>query len=228
MTSAIDVPEQGRMPVTRPSSSVFGECPLIPAAAGWVCGKEAGHQPPCGPPPSQAVPSAAATAPPSPGPVAAAPSPSVPTPAPAAAPAAPQQGGYFVVTATAEEDLLLPSGSKVRYRKIRDGSELELDLIELVDGFTPELLQAAQIGDATEVARAVAKPDTRKAVFGPVDRVVVAAVIAPRLVLDGPTTAEQVNVKDMDLLDRMTIFNAAFGEQLAKLKSVLAEQETVL
>ena len=55
------------------------------------------------------------------------------------------------------------------------------------------------------------------------DRVVVAAVIQPPVVLVGPTTDSQVNVDDVELEDKLAIFSAAIGEQLDALKSVRDE-----
>lgn len=113
----------------------------------------------------------------------------------------------------------------MRYRKIRDGSELELDLVELLDGFTPEMVVSAQGDDRVEMTRAIANKENRAKIFDPIDRVVVAAVVCPRIVASGPSTDEQINVKDVDLTDRIVIFQAAFGEQLAKLKSVFGEPQ---
>lgn len=223
----MSTPTRPSMPVTRPSSGEPDSCTLL-APAGLVCSKHAGHEPPCAPPQVTEPPPRD----PPPGPPAAAHSASenqqqINQALSAGTPVTidNQTGtGYFIPT-SGEFDLMLPSGGKVRYRKIRDGSELELDLVELLDGFTPELLRAAAADDGgVEVTREVAKPQTRAKLFGPVDRVVVAAVVCPTIVLEGPTTGDQVNVKHMDLLDRMEIFNAAFGEQLSRLKSLLGEQ----
>lgn len=142
--------------------------------------------------------------------------------APAAEPGPPRPYGF---PKALEYDLDLPSGGRVRYRKIRDGNELELELVELMDGFTPELVAQTQSDDPAEAARALAKQDTREKILGPVDRIVVAAVICPVVVIDGPTTDSQINVKDIDLIDRVTIFNAAFGEQLGRIKSLLSEPQ---
>lgn len=184
-------------------------CTLPPP--GWACSKGAGHEPPCAA--SQVITEPPAADPPSPG-----------VGAPPASAAVERPYG-FPRKNNFEDDLDLPSGARVRYRKIWDGSELELELVELMDGFTPELLAAAQSQDEVETARALAKQDNREKVFGPINRIVVAAVICPTVVMDGPTTDTQINVKDIDMVDRLLIFNAAFGEQLARLKSVLSESQ---
>ncbi|ACC42299.1 hypothetical protein MM1218R_01523 [Mycobacterium marinum] len=197
-------------------------CTLPPP--GWVCSREAGHAPPC-------AASQDSTEPPA------------PSPEQGAAPAAPSaseraqeqlkagtsvtvdQGAPYWLPRNIEADLDLPSGGRVRYRKIRDGSELELDLVELLDGFTPEMVVSAQGDDRVEMTRAIANKENRAKIFDPIDRVVVAAVVCPRIVASGPSTDEQINVKDVDLTDRIVIFQAAFGEQLAKLKSVFGEPQ---
>jgi len=225
----MSTPPRPNIPVTRPSSDEPAACTLL-EPAGLVCSKHSGHQPPCEtvgvrtePPPRD----------PPPGPPAAAPSASADQHTKQALAAGVpvvidnQTGTGYFIPRSIELDLTLPSGGKVRYRKIRDGSELELDLVELLDSFTPELLKAAADNDETEVTRTVAKRETREKIFGPVDRVVAAAVVIPVVVLEGPSTDDgsQVNVKHMDLLDRMAIFNAAFGEQLSRLKSVLSQPQ---
>jgi hypothetical protein len=146
-----------------------------------------------------------------------------PPPAPSPAPAAAPRRGYGF-TKAGEHDLDLPSGDRVRYRKLSKSYLLKLNLIEVMDGFTPELLAEVNSGDE-DVARdaalkALTDPQRNGKIFGPVDRVVAAAVVIPTVVLEGPTTDEQVNVDDIDLEDKLTIFDAAIGEQLAALKSV--------
>ncbi|WP_157185991.1 hypothetical protein [Mycobacterium canetti] len=187
-----------------------GACTLPPP--GWVCTRDAGHPPPCAATQSAPEPPAADPL----------------GPAPAAPPLSQAPANGYWLPRTTEADLDLPSGGHIRYRKIRDGSELEFELLELLDGFTPELMAAVQGDDETQAAREIAKPENRAKIFDPINRVVAAAVVCPKVVLDGPSTDEEVNVTDIDLLDRMVIFNAALGEQLNRLKSVLTQQEQAL
>lgn len=155
-----------------------------------------------------------------------------PPPPPSEAPAAaPRRRGYGFAKAD-EFDLELPSGSLVRYRKLTKSHLLQLNLVEVMDGFTPELLAEAQ-SDNEEVARdaalkALTDPQRNGKIFGPVDRVVVAAVLIPAVVLVGTTTDTQVNVDDIELEDKLTIFEAAIGEQLTALKSLREQSATDL
>lgn len=213
--------KQPSAPLTRPSGADPTACTLL-YPAGWECSLAEGH-------PGDCVPTAARMEPPPVTPAVGSPA---AAPSPSAAPEAPQPvapaslaqpGGYFFPRME-EFDLEVPSGGKVRCRKIRDGSELQLDFVELLDSFTPELLSAAQDDDSINTARAVAHKETRAKLFGPINAVVVAAVVSPKVVAEGPTTDTQINVTNIDVPDRIAIFNAAFGEQLSALKSLLSEQ----
>lgn len=201
----------------------------VPAAAkqrDWCCGTPitGPHTPGCAYEPRQdnAVDYSepAVIAPPEP------PAPEPPPTPPSEVPAAASPRSYGFRKA-GEFDLDLPSGGFVRYRKLTQGQLLELNLVEVLDGFTPQLLADIQSGDA-DVAeeafmKAVVDPERNAKIFGPTNRVVAATVIIPKVVLDGPTTDDQINVKDIDLSDKIVIFAAAVGEQLAALKSVRNE-----
>ncbi len=157
------------------------------------------------------------------GPVEVAPEPP-PSPSPVQAAASRRSYGF---AKSDEQDLELPSGGFIRYRQLNKGQLLELNLVEVLDGFTPELLADVQSGDQTlaeeAFLKAVLDPSKNAKIFGPTDRVVAAVVITPRVVLEGPTTDEQINVRDIDLEDKLVIFGAAVGEQLSALKSVRAQ-----
>lgn len=152
-----------------------------------------------------------------------------PPPPPSEVPAAAQPRSYGIKKAD-EADLELPSGSFVRYRKLTKSHIIKLNLVELMDGFTPELLADIRSEDnavADEAARkALVDPERNGKIFGPVDRIVAAAVIKPAVVLVGPTTDTQVNIDDVELEDKVAIFSAALGEQLEALKSVLNESSS--
>lgn len=154
-----------------------------------------------------------------------------PPPTPSEAPAAAPRRGYGFTKAD-EFDLELPSGSLVRYRKLTKSHLLKLNLIEVMDGFTPELLAEARSEDedvaSAAALKALTDPERNGKIFGPVDRVAAAALVIPTVVLVGPTTDEQVNVDDIELEDKLTIFDAAIGEQLAALKSVRGQSPTDL
>lgn len=161
------------------------------------------------------------------GPAEVAPPPPAPTVVPAAA--SPRSYGF---AKRGEADLELPSGGYVRYRKLNKGQLLELNMVEVLDGFTPELLADVQSGDETVAQeaflKAVIDPARNAKIFGPVDRVVAAVVVTPTVVLEGPSTDTQINVVDIDLEDKLVIFGAAVGEQLTALKSVRTEQNAGL
>lgn len=156
--------------------------------------------------------------------------PPAPDEVPAAAPSASRT--YGLRRAREEFDLELPSGSFVRLRRLDQNDVIRLNLIEVLDGFTPDLM--ANINDAPEdgtgsdeIVRALSDPERSKKMFGPVDRVIAACVCKPAVSLDEPSTEDGtlVNVDDVDLVDKLAIFNAAFGEQLAALKSVRNEPQ---
>lgn len=183
-------------------------CTLPPP--GWRCSREIGHDGPCAATPNTSA------------------APPLPLP-PVAEPvvAGPPSYGFR----RAEEfDLELPSGSYVRLKKLHKNQMLRLNLLEILDGFTPELLAEIKNNDADKADEAVIKaltnPDQSDKIFGPVDRVVAAAVVCPTVVLDGPTTDTQAHIDDIEIEDKLMIFNAAFGEQLADLKSVRTEGQS--
>lgn len=133
-----------------------------------------------------------------------------------------------------EFDLTLPSGSFVRLRKLGKSSMLRYNLLELFDSFTPELLADLRRGDdgaGEATLKVMSNPETSKKIFGPVARAVVAALVCPKAVHNGPTTSEQINVEDIDMEDQIAIFNAAcedlfaaLGEQLKTFKSGVREK----
>lgn len=140
-----------------------------------------------------------------------------------------------------EFDLELPSGAFVRVRKIRKMQVIDLKVMDLLDGFAPELLKDIRGDDDVkreaaqeEAMRAMLDPKTSSTIFGPINRVVAAAVICPTVVMQGASTDEQMNVNEIEPDDKMAIFeavmpdelkSAALGEQLAALKSVRTEPD---
>jgi hypothetical protein len=206
-------------PITKPKKSK--QIPVSAKQRDWCCGTPitGPHTPGCAYEPVD--PDAAAPAPES------VPEPP-PTPPSEAAPAAAQPRSYGFTKAD-EADLELPSGSLIRYRKLTKGHLLKLNLIEVMDGFTPELLADVRSGGETSndaALKALTDPARNSKIFGPIDRVVAAAVIIPPVVIVGPTTETQVNIDDVELEDKIAIFSAAIGEQLEALKSVRDETLT--
>lgn len=169
--------------------------------------------------------------------------PSAPNPQGSAPTAASSLPAYGFKKAT-EQDLELPSGAFVRVKKLRKMQVIDLKVVDLLDGFGPELLKDIRGDDPgraeaaqQEAVRAMFDPEKSEKIFGPINRVVEAAVICPKVVLDGPTTDEQINVSEIEPDDKMAIFDAvmpdelraaALGEQLSALKSVRNEPDAGL
>ncbi|TGB37871.1 DUF7391 family protein [Mycolicibacterium peregrinum] len=165
--------------------------------------------------------------------------PSVPDPHAGAAPAAASSVPVYGFKKPTETDLTLPSGAFVRVKKLRKMQVIDLKVADMLDGFGPELLKDIRGDDPAraesaqqEAVRAMFDPEKSEKIFGPINRVVEAAVICPKVVLQGPTTDEQINVSEIEPDDKMAIFDAvmpdelraaALGEQLAALKSVRNE-----
>lgn len=202
----------------------------LPTRRDWCCGTPitGPHAPGCAYEPRDTAP----TEPPAPD--------SPPESAPAASSAAaPRSYGF---TKAAEFDLELPSGGFVRVRRLRNMQIIQLKLLNIRDGFAPELLKDIN-GDDPEAAaraqqealRAVVDPKTSDKVFGPINRVVAAAVICPTVVLEGATTDEQINVNEIEIDDKMAIFEAVMPDEMrsaaleaqhAALKSVRERPDT--
>lgn len=165
--------------------------------------------------------------------------PSAPDPHAGAAPAAASSVPVYGFKKATETDLELPSGAFVRVKKLRKMQVIDLKVADMLDGFGPELLKDIRGDDPVraesaqqEAVRAMFDPEKSEKIFGPINRVVEAAVICPKVVLHGPTTDEQINVSEIEPDDKMAIFDAvmpdelraaALGEQLAALKSVRNE-----
>lgn len=223
MTSPIETQTQ-----KRPTVPVGGQqfpCGLLPESSGWVCSQDAGHAPPC-------TATQVATEPP-----AAAPS-GVGAPAASVASEAPAKPRTYGFRKRPEFDVELPSGAFVRVRQLTMTQVIELGVLNMKDsfaaelfqgidddgGFTPEAMQSAE--------SALQNPESREKLFGPLNRVTAAAVICPTVVLAGPSTDEQMNVDEIDMVDKRIIFEhvmpdemktAALEEQHEALKRVRTE-----
>lgn len=131
-----------------------------------------------------------------------------------------------------EFDVELPSGSFVRLRKLSKSDIFNLNIVEALDSFTGGLIEPQteeeQASNDKIAAEAIMDPEKRGKLFNTVDRVVLAAVVSPRVVATGDTTEEQINVVDIEIDDKFKIFREAFGEQMDALKSLREEQAPVL
>lgn len=234
MTTPIEKQQTARAAIP-PARSNATPCALL-QPAGMECSKPYGHEPPCSPV-QNTEPPAPDSQPES---VPAAPSVVEPLHGEAWNGGAPRPRTYGFAKA-AEFDLELPGGGLVRMRKLRKMQVIELKVMDIRDGFAPELLKDISGDDPERAALAqqeamlaIVDPQTTDKVFGPINRVVAAAVICPTVVLDGPSTDEQVNVREIEIDDKMAIFeaampdelkSAALGEQLAAIKSVRDQPE---
>ncbi|KLO25902.1 hypothetical protein ABW16_21575 [Mycolicibacter heraklionensis] len=94
-----------------------------------------------------------------------------------------------------------------------------LRVTEMRDVFTSDLLsddETVNEGDVQEgLLEALLDPERSHKFLEPINRVVVAAVQCPTVVADEPSNNEQMNVNDIEMVDKFVIFNAAIGEQLA-------------
>lgn len=165
--------------------------------------------------------------------------PSAPNPPPGPAPTAASSVRSYGFRRADEEDLELPSGGLVRIRKLNMNHVFSLRITEMRDAFTSDLLSDDNDEPAIDekaaqetLLEALLDPERSVKFLEPIDRVVVAAVLCPKVVADGPSTDEQMNVNDIDVVDKFTIFTAAVGEQLAafggqqdSFKSVRGEQD---
>lgn len=148
--------------------------------------------------------------------------PSAPNPPSGPAPAAASSVRAYGFKRAVEFDLDLPSGDLVRVRKLNMNHIFALGITDLRDAFVGDLLsdgdgqtsgeeESAQKG----FAEALLDPERRAKLMGPIDRVVVAAVVCPTVVFDGESNGEQTNVNDVDFVDKVMIFNEAAGDVLA-------------
>ncbi|OBK14093.1 hypothetical protein [Mycobacterium asiaticum] len=143
-----------------------------------------------------------------------------------------------------EFDVDLPSGDVVLVRQLTMTEVIELDVLNMRDSFAAELFKGVDGGDAEQVGQALETaesalldPERREKFFGPLNRVTAAAVVCPRVVLVGVTDDEQINVNEIDLIDKRIIFEAAMPDEMKTaaleaqheaLKRVRAEQASGL
>lgn len=190
----------------------------LPAKRDWCCNTPitGPHVPGCAYEPREAVPE-----PPAPDPQ--------PGPAPAASVASePRRYGF---KRRPEFDLELPTGAYVRVRQLSFTQAMDLGVLDMGDLFGPELLKRLNDGDEeataeSEVGRALLDKDRRAQIMDPLDRVLIAVVLCPRVVLDGESDDEQMNVKDIDLIEKAAIFNATLPDELKP--AALEEQHDAL
>lgn len=208
MTSPIQKP-----PARPPATPVAGDQPAQPVVREWCCGTPitGPHIAGCAfePKPDDGVmkdaldaAEAQAPEPPASDPVTAGPAP--------AASVVPEDLPYGFRKAE-EFDFITPNGDKVRLRKLRRTQVFKMKLYNIGDSFGPELLKGInpedeQMSDedAERAVKTVAAL-TDNPVF---DRVIVAALICPKVTLGDPVLDE------IELEDKIAIFNAVMPAEL--------------
>lgn len=141
--------------------------------------------------------------------------------APAASPASePARQRTYGFRKRPEFDVELPSGSFVRVRQLTMTQVIEIGVLNMKDSFAAELFQGVEDdgGFSQEAVlkaeEALQDPGSREKLFGPLNRVIAAAVVCPTVVLAGPTTDEQINVDEIDLVDKRIIFEYAMPDEM--------------
>lgn len=219
MTSPIEKQAQ-----RRPTVDVGGDqrfpCGLIPQSSGWVCSQDAGHPAPCTA--TQVAPSEPPAADPTTGPGPAASAVSTPPPR------AERRYGF---NRRPEFDVDLPSGAFVRVRQLTMDQIIDLDVLNMQDSFAAELFKGVDEDNqpalnVEEAERAIRNKESRENFFGPLNRVVAAAVICPRVVLEGDSSDEQIHVGEISIVDKRVIFEYAMPDEM-KPAALEAQQDAL-
>lgn len=142
-----------------------------------------------------------------------------------------------------EFDVELPSGQKCRVIRLERDDLLKMNLLQELDTFTPMLLDDS-MSDAEREGKAATlvkeNPEALKKMLSAIDKVVLAATVAPKITED-PRLVDYGNesnwadeswvgtvlLDDIDTFERMYIFGAAFGRDMDDLKSVLEQTQSV-
>lgn len=205
MISEIEQPQQH--PALAVAAAVTREreaCTLPPP--GWECPKYAGHPGPCAAAQVNTEPPAADS------PVES---------APAASSAAPRSYGF---KRRPQFDVTLPSGAFVHLRQLTFPQAIELGVLQMrntfalellkdLNGDDPELVQSA----VDEIEEALVDEERRQNLFGPLNRIAVAALVCPRAVLEGDPAslgADEIHVDEIEFADKMAIFEAAAPDEM--------------
>lgn len=220
MTTHFETQQFGAVPV----QSGGRPCTLIPESSGWVCGREAGHEPPCGAAQINTEPPAA-------------------DPQPGPAPAASSAPKPYGITRRRPIDVYLPNGDRVLVRQLTTSEVIALKIVRMQDAFTPELMKGVNADDPQvaeqEFGRALLDPVRGDKLIEPLNRVLAAAVVCPKVLLERPDDRElgddELHVDEIDIIDKWILFEAAMPDgmkaaaveaQHNALKSVRAEQES--
>lgn len=140
-----------------------------------------------------------------------------------------------------EFDFELPSGQVCRLTRLEREDLIRLNLMEYLNTFAPMLLDQSK-GEAEQRAEmeAVVKehPESISQLFTAVDKVVMACTLRPKITDDpkkinygterdwaNPNFTATVPLDNIDMMERIYIFGAAFGKSMDDLKSLWGETE---
>lgn len=142
-----------------------------------------------------------------------------------------------------EFDLHVPSGQVCRIRRLETNDVFRLKILDHLDQFLPMLLDD-KLDDQQrdEKIQNAVKNNTHLIddLYGVVDIVVMACCLKPAITANvdatyygteadwgNPDFLAIVHIDDIDLMDRMAIFEAAFGAESAGLKSFFQQKASV-
>lgn len=142
-----------------------------------------------------------------------------------------------------EFDFELPSGQMCRITRLEREDLIRLNLMEYLNTFAPLLLdQNKSEGDRrSEMEEMVKqKPESIGQLFTAVDKVVMACTLRPKITDNkdkvnygtesdwaNPNFTATVHIDNIDMMERLYIFGAAFGKSMDDLKSVWGEAESL-
>lgn len=116
-----------------------------------------------------------------------------------------------------EKDLVLSSGQKCRVRKLEMEDILELDILDVMDTFTSQLVAEPddnKNSDPMEMLKLLKDSDRREKLMSAINRVIPVTVVAPQVLPDPepgrPKKPGHIYISMIDLVDKMEIFGAAF------------------
>lgn len=135
-----------------------------------------------------------------------------------------------------EFDVQLPSGQVARIRRLERNDLFKLKIIDHLDKLLPLLIDNSSSDEQqTKVKEAISRnAHMIDDLFNVMDIVVFACCVNPMVtadpnavIIDETIPVNVVHIDDIDVDDRMIIFNAAFGLEADALKSVLGQASGV-
>ena len=140
-----------------------------------------------------------------------------------------------------EFDFELPSGQMCRLTRLEREDLIRLNLMEYLNTFAPMLLDQSKTDDErrSEMEATVKEhPESIGQLFTAVGKVVMACTLRPKITDDpkkvsygsekdwaNPNFTATVHLDNIDMMERLYIFGAAFGKSMDDLKSLWGEAE---